>query len=717
MLFDGRNRVRYDYSRWGYTRGGGTVWHGGIDIEGLDSTTIRMPMYDNQVITGTVVTARIVTDQTNPTWEWGYYVCVQLDAGQTPDSVNFLYFCHNKENLVTPGTKVKSGDALAIMGNTGNAALANPPFEHCHFEVRNTATSKGLDPTHYAGFANEAGTYGTTDDLEYDEYTGMSYLIPGEYSGTYEYFYDTDVYTSAGSLIKNGTYRLLGISKTQKGGFTWAKILINGGVFYVALHDNYQAVRGPEFPSVLREGIDISKWQGVCDFDAIVQSGVSFVIMRVSVKDGSSCYMDSYFEQNYTNAKAAGLLVGLYFYTQAKTVDEMKEEIDFFLPHLAGKKIDLPIYIDIEQASVYSTMDKNFNTELVREGCEYLLQKGFYPGWYTYRTFATNYLVPESLAKYTFWLAETGVSTPKYKGPYEVWQYNQISGEGLVQSSALDVDKQYYDFTPYIISSRLNGYTEDIDITKNSEFFMNVKFSNGQDIDRGPLTFYLKNAFEVQASCVCNFENGYRASFGWFRVYGDDGLKRAYYITDETGNTENLPTIENYTLSGVTRNAPEFEATYLYNGDPEEKPTVEEISFARFCLTGGSSEEWSTFNPILKKNELVLDTTKKKFIVGNGKNKATELGFFGTDAETLEGHRYSEFAKSADIPKKLSELDMDLTLKPDNVGLGNVTNDKQMVGIAGEITPGNLLILSSDGYHVEDSGISIDEIKALLGKE
>ena len=160
MLFSGRNRVRYDYARFGYTRGGGKTWHGGLDIEALDDTTIRMPYYDGKLISGTVTRARIVTNKTNPTWEWGYYVCVQLDTNQTPDTVNYLYFCHCSKLLVHAGQKVRSGDALAVMGNTGNAALASPPYAHVHFEVRATATGMGLDPTHYAGIPNAVGTYG-----------------------------------------------------------------------------------------------------------------------------------------------------------------------------------------------------------------------------------------------------------------------------------------------------------------------------------------------------------------------------------------------------------------------------------------------------------------------------------------------------------------------------------------------------------------------------
>lgn len=159
-IFKRQFRVRYNYARFGYTRGGGKTWHGGIDLEALDDETIYMPTYKGKSISGTVTRARIVTDKRNATWEWGYYVCVQLDANQTPDAVNYLYFCHCAKLLVKAGQKVKSGDALAVMGNTGNAALADPPYKHCHFEVRATATGKGLDPTAYADCPNEVGNYG-----------------------------------------------------------------------------------------------------------------------------------------------------------------------------------------------------------------------------------------------------------------------------------------------------------------------------------------------------------------------------------------------------------------------------------------------------------------------------------------------------------------------------------------------------------------------------
>lgn len=166
-IFTGRTQIVYSYGCYGYTRGGGATWHGGLDLVGMDDAFIRMPPYmGKKAIQGTVTRARIVTDHNDKTWEWGWYICVQLDAGQTPDEVNFLYFCHCKELLVKVGQKVKTGDILGIMGQTGNAAGG---YDHCHLEVRATATGIGLDPTAYSGTDNAVGIYGTKPVTEPDK--------------------------------------------------------------------------------------------------------------------------------------------------------------------------------------------------------------------------------------------------------------------------------------------------------------------------------------------------------------------------------------------------------------------------------------------------------------------------------------------------------------------------------------------------------------------
>ena len=311
-IFKGRVRVRYGYSRWGYTRNNGKGWHGGSDEEGLDSTTIRMPDYKGKSISGRVVTARKVDRSTgSKTWEWGWYVCVELDAGQTPDAVNCLYFCHNARNLVSVGQRVKSGDALAVMGSTGNAALASPPFAHCHFEVRATATGKGLDPTVYAGCPNEVGTYG-----------------------------DQPAQTSGEEVL-----------------------------------------------------IDVSHHQGAIDWASVPYRA----IVRIGYRDyGRGKLMkDEQYDANLAGAKANAKLFGFYFFSQAITVDEAREEADF-CASLAPT--GYPLFFDSEwghttDAGIHDgradNLTKDQRTAIAMAFCDKAKAHGFTAGVYTFTSFAS----------------------------------------------------------------------------------------------------------------------------------------------------------------------------------------------------------------------------------------------------------------------------------------------------------------------------------------
>lgn len=165
-IFLGRTEILYNYGRYGYTRGNGKTWHGGVDVVGLDDTYVRMPYYQNddgtlRSIAATIRRARCITNRNDKTWEWGNYVGALFDASQTPDDVNYLVFAHNARLLVKEGQHVKSGDILAVMGNTGNAAGG---YKHVHLEARNTVTGRGVDPTRYSGTRNAVGVYGAADN-------------------------------------------------------------------------------------------------------------------------------------------------------------------------------------------------------------------------------------------------------------------------------------------------------------------------------------------------------------------------------------------------------------------------------------------------------------------------------------------------------------------------------------------------------------------------
>ena len=165
-IFLGRTEILYNYGRYGYTRGNGKTWHRGVHVVGLDDAYVRMPYYQNddgtlRSISATIRRARCITDHNDKTWEWGNYVGALFDANQTPDDVNYLVMAHNAKLIVKEGQHVKSGDILAVMGNTGNAAGG---YKHVHLEARNTVTGRGVDPTRYSGTRNAVGVYGAADN-------------------------------------------------------------------------------------------------------------------------------------------------------------------------------------------------------------------------------------------------------------------------------------------------------------------------------------------------------------------------------------------------------------------------------------------------------------------------------------------------------------------------------------------------------------------------
>lgn len=130
---------------------GATDNHAGYDMVGIGSTDVVA------AASGTVVTSRIVTDKSNLTWQWGNYVCIKTDSGQ------YHYYCHLASRAVSQGQKIKVGDKLGVMGNTGYSFGA-----HLHFEARKSDGRTTVSPETVLGIPNKTGTYTDKPDLERD---------------------------------------------------------------------------------------------------------------------------------------------------------------------------------------------------------------------------------------------------------------------------------------------------------------------------------------------------------------------------------------------------------------------------------------------------------------------------------------------------------------------------------------------------------------------
>jgi len=182
--------------------------------------------------------------------------------------------------------------------------------------------------------------------------------------------------------------------------------------------------------AVVREavyGLDVSYYQGDIDWNAVKKSGIEFVFIRVGYRGygtGKLC-LDNKFYSYIKGAKAAGLKVGVYFFSQAVTENEAREEAAFVLQHLEGYSLDFPVAYDMENWEPdYRTynLSKSQITQNAVAFCEVVKAAGYTPmvyyGMGNYQKFDTALLS----SRYKIWFAHYTTQT-SYTGRYDIWQY------------------------------------------------------------------------------------------------------------------------------------------------------------------------------------------------------------------------------------------------------------------------------------------------------
>ena len=97
--------------------------------------------------------------------------------------------------------------------------------------------------------------------------------------------------------------------------------------------------------AIYQTGIDVSRYQGTIDWAAVARAGKQFAVIRAVSSNNSGVYVDPMFEKNYAGAKAAGLRVGVYYYTYAQTESYADRELEALTAVLAGKKLEYPVFV------------------------------------------------------------------------------------------------------------------------------------------------------------------------------------------------------------------------------------------------------------------------------------------------------------------------------------------------------------------------------------
>ena len=187
-------------------------------------------------------------------------------------------------------------------------------------------------------------------------------------------------------------------------------------------------------------GIDVSKWNGSIDWNAVKNSGVSYVIIRCGYRGSSTGALieDPKFKSNIKGAKAAGLKVGVYFFSQAVNEVEAVEEASMAVNLVSGYGLNYPIFLDVESSGGRGDgISKETRTAVCKAFCATVQNSGYSAGVYANKTWFTEKINTAALTGYKIWLAQYA-SAPTYSATrYDMWQY---SSKGKVSGISGDVD-------------------------------------------------------------------------------------------------------------------------------------------------------------------------------------------------------------------------------------------------------------------------------------
>ena len=143
--------------------------------------------------------------------------------------------------------------------------------------------------------------------------------------------------------------------------------------------------------------IDVSEWQGTIDWKKVKAAGYGYAVLRAGF-GRSDTQKDKQFERNYTGALAAGVKLGVYQYAYAIDKADAVKEAKACLSVLKGKTLDMPVFYDMEEASM-TKLGKTKLTEMAKAFCDTVRKGGFTSGVYSNPNWFNNYLDYNSIRK------------------------------------------------------------------------------------------------------------------------------------------------------------------------------------------------------------------------------------------------------------------------------------------------------------------------------
>lgn len=197
------------------------------------------------------------------------------------------------------------------------------------------------------------------------------------------------------------------------------------------------------------KGIDVSRYQGGIDWKKVAGDGVRFAIIRAGYRgyDLGGLVPDERFEENIEGARKNGIGAGVYFVTQAISIEEAIEEAEFVLESIAGYDVTWPVVLDLEDAASAkartASLTSDERTDFIIAFCETVREAGYTPMLYSNIRWFMDEMDLSRLTEYDKWFAQY-FQRPFFPYAFQMWQYTssgRVAGiEGPVDLNICFVD-------------------------------------------------------------------------------------------------------------------------------------------------------------------------------------------------------------------------------------------------------------------------------------
>lgn len=241
----------------------------------------------------------------------------------------------------------------------------------------------------------------------------------------------------------------------------------------------------------MKFGIDISRWQGMYDFEQAKKEGIEFAIFRCGGADDKNIgmYYDSTYRRNYAECARLGIVRGVYYLLDAESTEEAAEQARHCLSLIAGMKLQLPVFADVEGEA----LDADNLTEIINRFCEVIKEAGYDAGVYASASPMINLMDIRAIkeAGNDVWCASYTAEKPEIGVDIDIWQYgggyDNFIRDVNVAGQAVDQNFAYKDYKFDVAPEQTDvdtsdNETPDNNIDTNKYNGVKVRFTGETDI-------------------------------------------------------------------------------------------------------------------------------------------------------------------------------------------------------------------------------------------